>query len=354
MRPDGGRRVLGSGAVMFPISLGRGVVADRILQPDDIAGVSDLYPDAGFRADTGIVAGRVRLNGVAVKGAHVVAFNPRTGSLIGNFSGSRRHLPDRWPDAWSTCHSRGAARRWGYRQLPRTGRASTSISRSPFTTGSSSRPRRSQRKLRRRGAARNEFSSAIAMIALLPAVVSDVLSVLVSGPCADAQVQRREPIGRLSGRRGRGLAWRLGIRRAAGGPAGRRRAAHIGSSNPTPSSARPAVLRGACGCPADTAIWNRRPRGDQPARSSQTIVSSDAEPAGSFTLAESIDQYVFDGGIVIRLDEWETWGLVPFASAGVGYVRQLHEEQRARRRRSPLLRGRRASRTRCSRARDRE
>ena len=86
LRPDGGRRVLGSGAVMFPISLGRGTVADRVLQPDDIAGVSDLYPDGGFRDDTGIVAGRVRVDNVPVKGAHVVAFNPQTGALVGNFS----------------------------------------------------------------------------------------------------------------------------------------------------------------------------------------------------------------------------------------------------------------------------
>jgi hypothetical protein len=85
-RPDGGRRVLGSGAVMFPIALGRGVVADRVLQPDDVAGVSDLYPDSAFLADTGIIGGRVLLNGAAVKGAHVVAFNPQTGALIGNLS----------------------------------------------------------------------------------------------------------------------------------------------------------------------------------------------------------------------------------------------------------------------------
>jgi hypothetical protein len=85
-RSDGGRRVLGSGAVMFPISLGRGVVADRVLQPDDIAGVSDLYPDGGFRDDTGMVAGRVRVDNAPVKGAHVVAFNPQTGALVGNFS----------------------------------------------------------------------------------------------------------------------------------------------------------------------------------------------------------------------------------------------------------------------------
>jgi Matrixin/Carboxypeptidase regulatory-like domain len=86
LRADGGRRVLGSGAVMFPISLGRGVVADRVLQPDDIAGVSDLYPDGGFRSDTGIITGRVRLDGAGIRGAHVVAFNARTGTLIGNFS----------------------------------------------------------------------------------------------------------------------------------------------------------------------------------------------------------------------------------------------------------------------------
>ena len=86
LRPDGGRRVLGSGAVMFPISLGRGVVADRVLQPDDIAGVSDLYPDGGFRDDTGVIDGRVRVNNAPVKGAHVVAFNPQTGELVGNFS----------------------------------------------------------------------------------------------------------------------------------------------------------------------------------------------------------------------------------------------------------------------------
>ena len=87
-RPEGGRRVLGSGAVMFPISLGRGALADRVLTPDDIAGVSDLYPDGSFRSDTGIIAGRVLMNGSPVNGAHVVAFNPQTGTLIGNFTGA--------------------------------------------------------------------------------------------------------------------------------------------------------------------------------------------------------------------------------------------------------------------------
>ena len=86
IRPDGGRRVLASGAVMFPISLGRGVTADRTLQPDDIAGVSDLYPDGDFDDTTGAISGRVVRNGTGVIGAHVVAFNPKTGALIGGFS----------------------------------------------------------------------------------------------------------------------------------------------------------------------------------------------------------------------------------------------------------------------------
>lgn len=86
IRPEGGRRVLASGAVMFPISMGRGVVADRTLQPDDIAGVSDLYPDGDFRDTTGAVSGRIQRRGAAVIGAHVVAFNPKTGALVGGFS----------------------------------------------------------------------------------------------------------------------------------------------------------------------------------------------------------------------------------------------------------------------------
>ena len=59
----------------------------------------------------------------------------------------------------------------------------------------------------------------------------------------------------------------------------------------------------------------------------RTVVSSDAEAAGSFTIVENIDRYIFDGGVVIRLDQWGGAGLRPFASAGIGYVRQLHGEQ---------------------------
>ena len=82
----GGRRVLASGSVMFPISFGRGNVLDRELQPDDVAGVSALYPESGFRRETGVARGRVLRGGAGVLGAHVVAFNPKTGALVGGFT----------------------------------------------------------------------------------------------------------------------------------------------------------------------------------------------------------------------------------------------------------------------------
>jgi Matrixin/Carboxypeptidase regulatory-like domain len=82
---NGGRRVIGSGAVMFPIALTSGAIADRVLQPDDIAGISDLYP-AGTANDTGGIVGRVTKNGQGVIGAHVVAFSPESGIVVGNFT----------------------------------------------------------------------------------------------------------------------------------------------------------------------------------------------------------------------------------------------------------------------------
>ncbi len=86
LQATGGRRVTASSAVMFPISLGRGNTEDRELQPDDVAGVSDLYPAANHRASTGAARGRIAKDGQPLFGAHVVAFNPRTGDLIGGFS----------------------------------------------------------------------------------------------------------------------------------------------------------------------------------------------------------------------------------------------------------------------------
>lgn len=86
MRAEGGRRVLGAGSVMFPIAFARGNTLGRQLQPDDIAGVSDLYPDADFRQETGVAEGRVVRDGRGVLGAHVTAFSLKTGDIVGGFT----------------------------------------------------------------------------------------------------------------------------------------------------------------------------------------------------------------------------------------------------------------------------
>ena len=51
LREGGGRRVLAAEAVMFPIAFAAGSIASRTLKADDIAGISDLYPDGDFTSD---------------------------------------------------------------------------------------------------------------------------------------------------------------------------------------------------------------------------------------------------------------------------------------------------------------
>lgn len=81
-----GRRVLSAGAAMFPIAFAPGNVDGRQLRPDDIAGISDIYPSATFRQQTGSISGRVTKGGLGVFGAHVVAMHLRTGALVGGFT----------------------------------------------------------------------------------------------------------------------------------------------------------------------------------------------------------------------------------------------------------------------------
>ena len=71
---------------MFPIAMMPGSVADRVLLADDIAGARDLYPEDGFLTDTGSVRGRVTRDGRGVFGAHVTAFNPATGMIVGGYT----------------------------------------------------------------------------------------------------------------------------------------------------------------------------------------------------------------------------------------------------------------------------
>ena len=81
----GGRRVIGTGSVMFPIAFSAGYL-NRVLHPDDTAGLSDIYGSDRVRAATGSLTGRVTKSGGGVLGAHVVAFSPATGNLIAGFT----------------------------------------------------------------------------------------------------------------------------------------------------------------------------------------------------------------------------------------------------------------------------
>ena len=58
----------------------------------------------------------------------------------------------------------------------------------------------------------------------------------------------------------------------------------------------------------------------------RTSLSEDSEGAPALTIAEQVDQYFLEGGLVIMLDELQVGSrTVPYAVVGGGYLRQLHE-----------------------------
>jgi hypothetical protein len=82
----GGRRVIAAEAVMFPIAFAPGNIAGRTLKADDNAGIGDIYPTATFSRETGSISGKVTKSGRGVLGAHVVAFDMQSKTLVGGFS----------------------------------------------------------------------------------------------------------------------------------------------------------------------------------------------------------------------------------------------------------------------------
>ena len=88
-RADGGRSVLAKRAVMFPIAFPRGNIEDRTLEADDRAGIADVYQPDRDRA-LGAISGRVTLDGTGIFGAHVTAFNQKTGDFVGGFTLNER------------------------------------------------------------------------------------------------------------------------------------------------------------------------------------------------------------------------------------------------------------------------
>jgi len=86
LREGGGRRVIAAQAVMFPIAYAAGSTEGRTLKADDIAGITDIYPTSDVNATLGSISGRVTKDGQPVLGAHVVAFDPSDGSMVGGFT----------------------------------------------------------------------------------------------------------------------------------------------------------------------------------------------------------------------------------------------------------------------------
>jgi len=82
----GGRRVLAAESIMFPISFSPGSTNARTLRADDIAGSGDIYGTSAFRTSQGSISGRVTKNGAGVLGAHIVAFSPASGKMVGGFT----------------------------------------------------------------------------------------------------------------------------------------------------------------------------------------------------------------------------------------------------------------------------
>jgi hypothetical protein len=57
----------------------------------------------------------------------------------------------------------------------------------------------------------------------------------------------------------------------------------------------------------------------------RTTLSGDVENAAGVIAVQRVDRYIFDGGVRVDLEEGRFLHLTPFAAAGAGYVRQLHE-----------------------------
>jgi hypothetical protein len=78
--------VLAAETVMFPIAFAPGSIAARTLKADDIAGITDLYPEAESTRTAGSISGRVTKDDQPVFGAHIVAFDVARGTSVGTFS----------------------------------------------------------------------------------------------------------------------------------------------------------------------------------------------------------------------------------------------------------------------------
>ena len=83
---------------MNPFNRGDGPGEGQTLEPDDVAGISILYPASGYLRSTATITGQVTdVDGTPLFGAHVAAENLETGAFISTVSGA-------YPDAVSQGH----------------------------------------------------------------------------------------------------------------------------------------------------------------------------------------------------------------------------------------------------------
>ena len=82
----GGRRVLAAESVMFPVAFAPATSPTARSRRTTSPASPTSTRDRGRIAPTGSISGKVTKSGRGVLGAHVIAFNPRTGELIGGFS----------------------------------------------------------------------------------------------------------------------------------------------------------------------------------------------------------------------------------------------------------------------------
>ena len=82
---DSDARLAAAEAVMFPYAFDPGNTAGRQLKSDDVAGVAEIYPEGDHAAGTASIRAHVQLDGRDVFGAHVMAFNPASGLMVGGF-----------------------------------------------------------------------------------------------------------------------------------------------------------------------------------------------------------------------------------------------------------------------------
>jgi opacity protein-like surface antigen len=154
------------------------------------------------------------------------------------------------------------------------------------------------------------------------------LAAVLAGSClaVPAGAQTAAPPGRFEA--SAGLAWSGGV--GFGSSAANENASGGGPYQLFTTSSR---LSATVGVQARVGIalsriWQVDAEGSWLRPDLRTSVSGDVENAAAVTATERITQFTLGGAMVARLTRWRLWRHgTPFVSAGVAYLRELHEGQ---------------------------